>query len=168
MKNTGAGASAVNSVYSLYLKYSLSYQSTLREKMLLFWSLHLITAFFQKISSNVFRDILEILNDIFISSCRNDPSQLRNCRRKRFFTVFRTLLVTWRQRKEILSPSPPPQQRIFCLFFLQVWTFHPLWYVRHCAASTVVPKYGPHLVHVCSWSISRNVSPQIDGWFCWI
>ena len=31
-KNTGAGASAVNSVYSLCLKSTLSYQSTLREK----------------------------------------------------------------------------------------------------------------------------------------
>ena len=31
--------------------------------------------------------------------------------------------------------------------FLQVWTFHSVWYVRHCTASTVVPKYGPHLVH---------------------
>ena len=31
-KNTGAGAPAVNRVYSLCLKYTLSYQSTLRQK----------------------------------------------------------------------------------------------------------------------------------------
>ena len=52
---------------------------------------------------------------IFISPCRNDPSQLQNCRTKKFFTVFETLLVTWRQRKEIVSPHTP-KQRIFCVF----------------------------------------------------
>ena len=59
---------------------------------------------------------------IFISSCRNDLSQLQNCRTKRFFTVFGTLCVTWRQHKEILSLPPPPKQSMFCLF-LQVRTF---------------------------------------------
>ena len=56
---------------------------------------------------------------IFISPCRNDSSQLSNCRTKRFLTVFGTLLVTWRQCKEILSPAHPhtPKQRIFRLFF---------------------------------------------------
>ena len=56
---------------------------------------------------------------IFISPCRNDPSQLQNCRKKRFFTVFGTLLVTWRQRKEILSSTLPhtSKQSVFCLFF---------------------------------------------------
>ena len=33
-------------------------------------------------------------SDIFISPCRNDPSQLQNCRIKRFLTVFGTLRVT--------------------------------------------------------------------------
>ena len=42
---------------------------------------------------------------IFISSCRNDPFQLQNCRTKRFFTLFGTSRSTWRQRKEILSPA---------------------------------------------------------------
>ena len=71
---------------------------------------------------------------IFISPCRNDPSQLRNCRTRRFFTVFRTLHVTWRQRKEILSPTPPPPPKqgnvftpqnkvMFCLFFCKVQRF---------------------------------------------
>ena len=56
---------------------------------------------------------------IFISPCPNNPSQLQNCRTKRFFTVFGTSLVTWRQRKEILSPTHPhtPRQGMFCLFF---------------------------------------------------
>ena len=44
---------------------------------------------------------------VFISPCRNDPSQLQNCRIKRFFTVFGTLRVTWPQRKAILSPTHP-------------------------------------------------------------
>ena len=56
---------------------------------------------------------------IFISPCRNDPSQLQDCRTKRFSTIFGTLLVTWRQRKEILSSRHPhtSKQSMFCLFF---------------------------------------------------
>ena len=54
---------------------------------------------------------------IFISSCRNDPSQLEDCRIKRFFTVFGPLRVTWPQREEILSPPPPLKQSMFCLLF---------------------------------------------------
>ena len=53
---------------------------------------------------------------IFISPCRNDPSQLQNCRTERFFTVFEALLVTWRQRKEILSASHPKQSVFLCFF----------------------------------------------------
>ena len=89
------------------------------KKMLFFWSLHFLSAFFHKISSNVSHNMLVIQSHIFISPCRNDPSPLSNCRTKRFFTVFGTLLVTWRQRKQILSPTHPhtPKQRIFCLFF---------------------------------------------------
>ena len=58
-------------------------------------------------------------SDSFISPRRNDPSQLLNCRTKRFFTIFGTLRVTWQQRKEILSPAHPhtPKQSMFCLFF---------------------------------------------------
>ena len=52
---------------------------------------------------------------IFISPCRNDQPQLQNCRTKRFFTVFLTLHVTWRQRKEILPP-PPEESNVLCLF----------------------------------------------------
>ena len=44
---------------------------------------------------------------IFLSPCRNGPSQLQNCRTKRFLTVFGTLLVTWRQRQEFFSPAHP-------------------------------------------------------------
>ena len=56
-------------------------------------------------------------SDIFISPCRNDPSQVQNCRTKRFFTVFGTLLVTWRHRKEILpsNPFPPPKKTAYVL-----------------------------------------------------
>ena len=119
MKNTGAGAPAVNSVYSLYLNDTLSYHSTLRQ-MLLFWSLH-----FCLFSSTKSVPMYLVTcwkykhSHIFISPCRNDPSQLQNCRTKRFLTVFETLPVTWRQRKEILSPTHPhtPKQSIFCLFF---------------------------------------------------
>ena len=53
---------------------------------------------------------------IFILPCRNDPSQLQNCRTKRFFMVFGTLLVTWRQRKEILSPAHPKTEYVLSLF----------------------------------------------------
>ena len=138
----------MNSVYSLYLKYTLSCHSTLREKcsfsdscsFCLLYSttsapMCLVTCWKYKQSH------------IIISPCRNDPSRLQNCRTKRFFTVFGTLRVTWRQRREILSPTHPhtPKQRMFSLF-LQVRMFHPVWHVRHCTASTVVPKYGPHLV----------------------
>ena len=62
--------------------------------------------------------------DIFISPCRNEPSQLQNCRTRRFFTVFGTLLVTRRQHKEIFSPAPPPSTEYFltlqnrCMFRL--------------------------------------------------
>ena len=95
--------------------------------------MHLITCWIHKQS------------DIFISSYRNEPSQLQNYRTKRFFTVFGTLRITWRQRKEILSPLPP-LDRVCFVSFLEVRTFHSVWYVRHCTASTVVPKYGPHLI----------------------
>ena len=88
---------------------------------------------------------------IFISPCRNDPSQLQICRTKRFFTVFGTLRVTWRQRKEILSPTHlthPAHPTTACVLslFCKLLRFHSVWSVRHCTASTVVPKYGPHLV----------------------
>ena len=64
-KDTRAGAPAVNSVYSLCLTNTLSYHSILREKMLLFWSLHFLSTFFHKISSKVFRNILKIKILIF-------------------------------------------------------------------------------------------------------
>ena len=79
-----------------------------------------------------------------ISPCRNEPSQLQNCRTK-IFTVFGTLLVTWRQREEILSPAQPKTGTWF-VSFSQVWMSHSVWYVRHCAAPMVVRKCGPHLV----------------------
>ena len=100
-KNTGDGAPAVNSVYSLSLKCTLSYQSSLRRKN----APSLIFAFFVCFSS--IKSVLMYLitcwkykqSHILISPCRNDPSQLQNCRTKRFFTVSGTLLATWRQRK---------------------------------------------------------------------
>ena len=84
---------------------------------------------------------------IFISPCRNEPSQLQNCRTQRFFTVFGTLLVTWRELQEILSPAHPKTEYVLSLL-LQVRTFHSVWYVRHCTVSTVVPRYGLHLVYL--------------------
>ena len=57
--------------------------------------------------------------DTFISPCRHDPSQLQNCRTKRFLTVFGTLRVTWWQHEEVPSPTHPhtPKQGVFWLFF---------------------------------------------------
>ena len=80
------------------------------------------------------------------------PNKHRKCVEKRDFLG--TLLVTWRQREEFLSPAHPahsahpahPRTEMFLSLFWQVRTFHSVWYVRHCTASTVVPKYAPHLV----------------------
>ena len=147
-KNTRAGAPAVNSMYSLYLKYTLSYQSTLREsKCVLFWSLHFLSASFYKISSKVSRNMLKIETESYfhlIVSKR--PISTAKLQDKEIFHGFwdfaRNLATTWRN-----SFSPPPQNRLCFISFLQVWAFHSVWYVRHCTASTVVPKYGPHLVY---------------------
>ena len=130
------------------------------KKMLLFWSLHFSSAFFHKISLNVSRNMLKIQTESYFHLTMSKwPISTANCRTKRFFTVFGTLLVTWRQRKEIPSPTHPhtytPLQNRECFVsFLQVQKFHPVWYVRYCTASTVVPKYSPHLVH--QRSIIRN------------
>ena len=126
MKNTGARAPAVNSVYSLYLKYTLFTIKAPFAKKFSFSNLcifcllsstksvlmHLVTCWKYKQSH------------IFISPCQTDPSQLQNCRTKGFLTVFGTLLVTWRQRKEILSLKHPTteyvfisQNRVFFVFF---------------------------------------------------
>ena len=59
-KNIGAGVPAVNSVYSLCLKDSLSYQSSLRKKHAPLLIFAFLSAFFHKINSNVSRDMLEI------------------------------------------------------------------------------------------------------------
>ena len=85
-------------------------------------------------------------NDIFISPCQSDPSQLQNCRIRRFFKVFETLRGTWRQHRDILSPTHPhtPKQIMFCLF---VASSNVSLGLTHCTASTVVPKYAPHLVY---------------------
>ena len=64
-KNTGAGAPAVHRVYSLCVKYTLSYQSTLREKNAPFLSLHVLSAFFHKICSTVFRNMLKIQTESY-------------------------------------------------------------------------------------------------------
>ena len=69
------------------------------KKILLFWSFH----FCLLSSTNSVPMYLVTCwkykqSHIFISPCRNEPSQLQNCRTKRFFTVFGTLRVTWRQR----------------------------------------------------------------------
>ena len=109
--------------------------------MLLFWSWYFLSAFSHKISSNISRSWKYKQSHIFTSPCRNGPFQLQSCRTKRFFTVFGTLSVTWRQYREIVSPAHPKTD--FFVSFLQVRKFHSVWYVRHCTASMVVPKYGP-------------------------
>ena len=88
--------------------------------MLLFWSLHFLSAFFHKISSNLSGNMLKYKQShIFISPCRNDPSQLQNCRTflRRYFTIFGTLRRSGRWLEEILSPVHTSKQSIFCLFF---------------------------------------------------
>ena len=112
-KNTEVGAPAVNSVYSFYLKCTISYQSILRQKMLLFWSLHFLSAFFHKISSNISRNMLKIQTESYFSVV---PSKWPISVAKRFFTVFGPLRVTWRQREDILPPTHP-QNRLVCFFF---------------------------------------------------
>ena len=69
---------------------------------------------------------------IFISPCRNDPSQLQNCRSRRFFTVFGTLLVTWRQRKEILSPAHPKAEKVLSFFASSNVSFGLIREALHC------------------------------------
>ena len=146
-KNTGAGAFAVNSVNRCIWNILFPIKAPFAKQMLLFWSLH-----FCLLSSTKSVPVYLLTcwkykqSHIFISSCPNDPSQLQNCGTKRFLTVFGTLLVTWRQRKEILSSTHPhtPKQKMSCVFFR---TFHSVWCVRHCTASTIAPNYGPHLVY---------------------
>ena len=92
----------------------------------------------------------------FISPCRNNPFQLQNCRTKRFFMVFWNfaceLATAWRNS---FSRTPQnracfytPKQSMFFRLFLSVRKFHSVWDMRHCTASTVVPKYGPYLVQM--------------------
>ena len=98
---------------------------------------------------------------IFISPCPNDPSQLQNCRTKRFFTVFGALRLNSRQRKEILSSTHPhtPKKSVFCLFFsssnvslrFDTWGTAPLqrlcqnvvgtWYIQKYQPLTWIPTY---------------------------
>ena len=68
---------------------------------------------------------------IFIPPCRNDPSQLQNCRTKRFFTVFGTLRVTSRQRKKNSFSRTPqnksrfqhPKNRVYLSLFRKFQRF---------------------------------------------
>ena len=115
--------------------------------MLLFWSLLFLSAFFHKTSSNVSRNMLKTQTEShFHLTMSKWPISTAKLSDKEIFTVFGTLSVTWRQREEILSPPPPPKTEHVLSLFWQVCTFHSVRYVRRCTASTVVPKYGPHLV----------------------
>ena len=136
----------MNSVYSLCLKCFLSYQSTLRKNILLFWSLHFLSAFFHKISPNVSRNMPKIQTESCLHLTMSKwPISTAKLLDKEIFHGFWdfacNLATTWRN-----SFSPPPPNRVCFVSFLQVRTFHSVRYVRHCTASTVVPKYSPHLV----------------------
>ena len=56
---------AVNSVHSLCLKYTLSCQSTLREKNAPHLSFAFLSAFFRKMSSNISRNMLKIQTESY-------------------------------------------------------------------------------------------------------
>ena len=92
---------------------------------------------------------------IFISPCRNDPSQLQNWRIKRFFTVLGTLLVTWRQRTEILSRTHPKAENVsflFCKFkrFIRFDTWSTASLQRLCQ-NMVCTWYITSLTQIWSW-----------------
>ena len=91
-----------------------SVKAPFTKKMLLFWSLHFcLPSSTKSVPKYLVTCRKYKQSHIFISPCRNDPSQLQNCRTKRFFTVFGTLLVTWRQSTEILSPAHPKTRVCF-------------------------------------------------------
>ena len=96
------------------------------KRMLLFWSLHFLSAFFHKISSNVSLNMLKIQTESYFHLTMSKwPISTAQLQDKDFFTVFGTLHVTWRQRKEILFPTHPhtPKQSVFCLFFCKFERF---------------------------------------------
>ena len=118
-KNTGTGAPAVNSVYSLCLIDTLSYQSTLREKNALFLIFACFVCF---LPQNQFQCIswhAENTNRVIFSSYHVEMTHL-NCKAvgQRFFTVSGTLLITWRQSKEILSSAHPSHPKTECVLSL--------------------------------------------------
>ena len=117
-KNTGAGAPAMNSVYSLYLKHTLTYQSHPSRKNSPFLVLEFFVFF---LPQNQFQCIwwhAENTNRV-IFSCHHVEMTHLNCRTvgQRFLTVVGTLLVTQRQGEEILLLPSPPKQSVFCFFF---------------------------------------------------
>ena len=98
---------------------------------------------------------------IFISPCRNGPISTAKLWDKEIFHGFLRLCL-WlgnKVKRSFLPHTHTPthphthtpthlQNRVCFVSFLQVRTFHSVWYVRQCTASTVVPKYGPHLVEL--------------------
>ena len=87
------------------------------KKMLLFRSLHFLSAFFHKISSNVSRNMLKIQTESYFHLTMSKWSILTaKLQDKEIFTVFVTLRVTWRQRKQIYSPAHPKTDHVLSLF----------------------------------------------------
>ena len=94
------------------------FKALFAKQILLFWSLHFLSAFFHKISSNVSRNMLKIQTERYFHLIM---SKWPISTARRFFTVFGTLRKTWRQRKETLSPART--KTVFCLFFCKFERF---------------------------------------------
>ena len=90
------------------------------KKMLLFWSLHFLSAFFHKISSNVSRNMLEIQTESYFHlTRRNDPLQLQNCRTKRVlidFWDFPCNLAPTERNSFSRTPTHPKTENVLSLF----------------------------------------------------
>ena len=94
------------------------------KKILLFWSLHFLSAFFHKISSNVSRNMLKIQTDSYFHlTMLKWPISTPKLQDKEIFDGFGdfacNLKTTWRN-----SFSSTPQNRLFFVSFLQVRVCH--------------------------------------------
>ena len=92
----------------------------------------------------------ENTNRVIFSSYHVEMTHL-NCKTvgpRDFWRILGLCLLLGDDVKKFFLPhTHTPQNRVCFVSFLQVRTFHSVWYVRHWIASTVVPKYGPHLVN---------------------
>ena len=129
------------------------------KQMFLFWSLHFCLLSSTKSVPMYLSTCWKYKQShIFISPCRNDPSQLQNCKTKRFFTVFGTLLESWRQLEEIPSPTHPhtPKQRMFCLCFASSnVSFGLVCKALHCFNGCANKWSAPGRSNTCSWKRNK-------------